>query len=108
MANFIIKESSHFKRHYNSATGTFYNTAREYYSDIKRRGLEPFNESKVKKFVPKTYSGVSEDAKRMMNSVSYDKNGKPNIGDRYIDKLKSMGVKKVPKDLMDKTSGGWR
>lgn len=103
----IIKESKNFSPHYNRATSRKYYTAREYYADIKQRGLEPYNESKVKKFVPKKYEGVSKEARQMMNSVSYDKNGKPNIGDRYIEKLKSMGMKKVPKELENKTKGGW-
>jgi hypothetical protein len=103
----IIKEGSGFKRHFNRATGCRYDTAREYYSDIKAKGLEPYDESKVKPYVPKKYDGVSEEAKRMMNSVSYDKKGKPIIGDRYIDKLKSMGMKKVPKEVATKSVGGW-
>ena len=99
-----------FKRHYNRATGQMYHTKDDYLKDIKARGLEPIKEDSGvdHKFKKKSYSGVSNEARAMMNSVSYDKNGKPNIGDRYIDKLKSMGVKELPKELRDKVQGGWR
>lgn len=87
-----------------------YHTKDDYLADIKARGLEPVkdDEGVEHKFKKKAYSGVSDDARQMMNSVSYDSNGKPNIGDRYIDKLKSMGIKEMPKDLKDKVHGGWK
>lgn len=103
-----MAESLKFKAHMNHAMGKYYHTSKDYVSDMKKMGLEPFREGSVKPFKPGTYNGVSEDAKRMMNSVTYDKKGKPNIGDRYIEKLKSMGVKEVPKDLRNQTQGGWR
>lgn len=81
-------------------------TERDYTSELTKRGLEPYDESKRTTYIPKKYEGVSDKAKRMMNSVSYDKTGRPNIGSRYIDALKQMGVKEVPKELRDKQKGG--
>ena len=99
-----------FKRHFNRATGRMYHTSEDYVKDIKARGLEPVKDDVGidHKFKKRSYSGVSDDARQMMNSVSYDKNGKPNIGDRYIDKLRSMGIKEMPKELIGKVNGGWQ
>lgn len=109
-----FKTSERFKVHTNrelkDRTGKpmrFY-TERDYNSELKKRGLERYDESKRTTYVPKKYSGISDEAKRMMNSVSYDKSGKPNVGTRYLDALKKMGVKEVPKELREKTNGGWR
>lgn len=109
----IVKQSERFHTHTNrelkdkSGKPMRFYSERDYNSELKKRGLERFDESKYKRPESKKYSGVSNDARNMMNSVSYDKSGKPNIGDRYIEKLKSMGVKNVPKELQNKTSGGW-
>ena len=107
----IKKDSLNFKPHFNKATGRGYHTKEDYLSDLKKRGLEPVKEgrSDEHKFKKKAYSGVSDEARNMMNSVSYDKKtGKPNIGDRYIDQLKKMGMREMPKDLIGKTQGGYR
>lgn len=106
MTLIIMKEGNHFKPHYNRELGKKYYTKSDYLSDMKSKGLEPFHE--VKRPEPKKYTGVSEEAKHMMNSVSYDrKTGKPNIGDRYIDALKSMGMKKVPDNIRNLNKGGF-
>lgn len=107
-----IKTSDKFKTHTNrelkdrAGKPMRFHSERDYNSELKKRGLERYDESKIKKYEPKKYSGISDDAKRMMNQVTYDKSGKPNIGDRYYEKLKSMGVREVPKNIRDKTSGG--
>ncbi len=102
-----MRESLKFKRHYNHALGKMIHTKDDYLSEIKKHNLEPVKSDQVDhKFKKKAYSGVSEEARRMMNSVSYSRDGKPNIGDRYIEKLKSMGVKEMPKELRNKTTGG--
>lgn len=107
MTTIIMKESTRFKTHYNRELGKKYYCERDYRSDVKKAGLEPFNPNKIKKYEPKKYTGVSEEARRMIGSVTYDKKGKPNIGDRYMDKLKEMGMKSVPRDLMNRTQGGF-
>jgi len=103
-----VRESLRFKDHYNHALGKRIHTKEDYLKEIKKHNLEPVKSDQVDhKFKKKSYSGVSEDARRMMNSVSYDrKTGKPNIGDRYIEKLKSMGVKQIPNELRNKMTGG--
>jgi hypothetical protein len=107
--NIIVKkEASHslFRPHMNQAMGKFYRTKSEYLGDMKKMGLEPFK-GVVKRETPKRYEGVSVEARKMMNSVTYGRDGKPNVGDRYYDKLKEMGMKKVPKELIGKQSGGF-
>lgn len=110
----IMKTSERFKTHTNRELKDragkpmrFY-SERDYNSELKKRGLERYDENKHQNtYQPKKYEGISDSAKRMMNQVTYDKKtGKPNIGDRYINELKSMGVKEVPKHLRDKQSGG--
>lgn len=101
----IKKETNRFHRHFNHATGKEYFTARDYVADVKKMGLEPYRE--VSKPAPKKYEGVSDEARRMMASVTYT-DGKPNVGDRYIDALKQMGMKPMPNDLRNKQRGGWR
>ena len=43
-----MAESQKFHRHYNHALGKEYHTAREYVSDMKKMGMEPYNPSGVK------------------------------------------------------------
>jgi hypothetical protein len=115
MTTIIMKESERFHIHKNrelkDASGKpmkFYRE-RDYTAELKKRGLERYQEGKYKAPESKKYTGVSEEAHRMINSVSYDRRtGRPNIGDRYIDKLKSMGVREIPRELMNKREGGWR
>lgn len=109
MVTIIVKKNpshSMFRSHFNQATGRYHHTKEDYMSTIKTMGLEPYK-GEVKREAPKKYVGVSDEAHRMMAGVSYDKTGKPNIGDRYIDALKSMGMKKVPDNLKNKTTGGF-
>jgi hypothetical protein len=108
MTTIIMKTSDKFKTHYNRELGKKYYCERDYRADVKKAGLEPYNPASIKKYAPKKYTGVSEDARRMINSVTYDRKGKPNIGDRYIQKLRDMGMKAVPRDLMNKTGGGFK
>lgn len=109
----IMKTSERFKTHTNrelkdrSGKPMRFHTERDYNSELKKRGLERYDENKHNKsYEPKKYEGISDSAKRMMNQVTYDKKGKPNIGDRYINELKRMGVREVPKELRNKQSGG--
>jgi hypothetical protein len=108
-----IKTSEKFKVHTNrelrdqSGKPMRFYTERDYKSELQKRGLERYDENKHnKRYEPKKYDGISDSAKHMMAQVTYDKKGKPNIGDRYIEKLKSMGVREIPKELRDKQHGG--
>lgn len=80
---------------------------KDYRHELAKRGLEPLDEAHIKPYVPKKYEGISNEARQMMSSVTYDKKGKPNIGDRYIEKLKSMGMhKNIPERIKNETRGG--
>jgi hypothetical protein len=41
-------KSRRFKPHYNNAMGKYYHTSRDYVSDMKKNGMEPYNPSDVK------------------------------------------------------------
>ena len=110
-----MKTSEKFKTHTNrelrdqSGKPMRFYTERDYNSELKKRGLERYQEGKYKAPESKKYTGVSDEAKRMMNSVTYDKRtGRPNIGGRYIEALKQMGVREVPKDIRNMRQGGFR
>lgn len=110
-----MKTSERFKIHTNrelrdpSGKPMRFYSERDYNEELKKRGLERYDESKhTSGYKPKKYEGVSESAQRMMNSVTYDKKtGKPNIGSRYIDELRKMGVKEVPKEIRNRQHGGF-
>jgi len=97
----VVKKSNRFHRHYNRATGRRYDTAREYYSDINSRGLEPYT-GEAKKRTTKPYK-PSKQVHEMVESLRPGQMP----GDRYMDALSKMGVKPVPEKLMNKTKGGW-
>jgi len=80
---------------------------RDYTSELNRRGLMPYDERLTQTYKRKPYVGVSEEARHMMSSVTYDQKGSPRLGDRYIDALKKMGVRNVPDNLKNVTSGGF-
>ena len=107
----IMKESQKFQRHTNrelrdpSGRPMKFHSEKDYTNELKSRGLEPYREGAQNTYKKKEYKGVSDEARRMMNSVTYT-NGKPNIGGRYIEALKQMGVREVPKEIRNRTSGG--
>lgn len=102
-----MPENERFHIHYNRTLGKKYYSERDYRHDIQKAGLEPYRECSIKAPSLKKYQGVSDKAREMIASVTYDKKGKPNLGDRYYDELKRMGMKKTPKELMNKTQGGF-
>ena len=61
---------------------------RSYYDDMKRRGLEPYNPSSIKKSEPKPYE-PSEWSKEMHRDI-VNRNGRP-PGDRFIAELEKRG-----------------
>jgi hypothetical protein len=94
-----------FKPHYNSAFGKMIHTKKEYLSEMKRTGSEPYRgegrkTSSAKPYIP------SEWAHKMVNSVNHDRKGKPIVGERFINELKKHGMKEVPRELRGKTTGG--
>jgi len=77
-----------FKPHYNRELGKKYYSAREYYSDIKRAGMEPYDPSSVRKTPNKPYV-QSEWAKGMHQDIISRNGRKP--GERFIKELEKRG-----------------
>ena len=81
-----------FHPHFNQATGRYYGTSSEYYSDLKRRGLEPFDgnmehrsDSNRKSYKP---SKEANEVYKAIHDASRD--GKFRAGDRLKDKIMQM------------------
>lgn len=77
-----------FKPHYNRELGKQYHTASDYYGDLKKRGLEPYNPKNVTKIKPKDYE-LSKWAKEM-NAESQRTKGK--VGDKFLNEWKKKGI----------------
>jgi hypothetical protein len=104
----MSEKAPKFQIHYNRELGKKYYCEKDYTRDLKARGLEPYRSDVAAKIERKEYKGVSDEARRMMASVTYDrKTGRPNIGDRYIEGLKKLGVRNAPTSIQNKTQGGW-
>lgn len=89
----IVKnsDSPKFKIHYNREMGKKYYTAKDYYSDLKARGCEPYKAGSARKRESTPYT-TSTKAMEIMKSVSPDKKGNIQLGDRAVKALKDMGV----------------
>lgn len=104
----IIKNGSkHFSPHYNSTLGKYYGDKREYLSDLKKRGLEPYDPKSVKKREVRKYkpSQWARDIVRAVESSGH-------VSGRVMEELHKAKVKKVPDALLDKVKqkspkGGW-
>ena len=82
-----------FKPHYNSATGRYYGTAKEYTEDLKKKGLEPvkdLNEPSIKGKAYKPSAWARGMANEIQNARKAD--GSVDLGDRFKDELKKRGV----------------
>ena len=80
-------KSPKFEIHVNRELGKKYYSAKDYYSDMKKAGLEPYNPS-VKRDDTKAYVR-SEWAKEMQHDIQ-DRKGRP-PGDRFIKELDKRG-----------------
>ena len=80
-----------FEIHYNRELGKKYYDKREYLSDMKKAGLEPYDPSRVKKREDKPYER-SEWAREMHKDIK-DRNGRP-PGDRFVKELENRGYTK--------------
>lgn len=83
-----MAKSPKFKIHYNRELGKKYYSERDYKSDMKKAGLEPYNPDSVKKHIASGYQ-PSEWHKGMMKDIK-DRNGRP-PGDRFINELVKRG-----------------
>ena len=94
-----------FHRHFNHAIGKEIHTNREYLSEMKKKGLEPFRE--VKRPERKQYkpSGWAHDMVRAIERTK-DKDGNVHLKSVVLDQLQS-NLKAVPQNLRDKVEGGF-
>lgn len=78
-----------FHIHTNRELGKKYYEKREYYADMKKLGLEPYNPNKIKKVERKPYEQSSW-AKDMLRDVANRKGRAP--GDRFMNELSKRGM----------------
>jgi len=77
-----------FKTHFNRELGKKYYSEKDYYSDMKKAGLEPYNPNSVKRHSPKPYV-ASEWARDMQQDIRDRKGRAP--GGRFIEELRKRG-----------------
>jgi hypothetical protein len=100
---FYIKkytESLKFKPHYNSEMGKYYDTKKEYFDDMKAKGLEPYRGDNVNKREPKSYT-PSKQCREITNTLE-----RVGLTGSVKVALAKMGIKVAPKDL-NSSQGGW-
>jgi len=110
----VRKNATHrmFRPHMNHALGKYYHTKEDYLKDMKAGGFEPYDPKSVPQPKREGYK-PSKWAHDMIDSVQYDKKGKPIIGDRFKEEiLDKNNMKPVPDGLIGKTKlnnmeGGW-
>lgn len=106
MSNIIVRKgpsNKAFHPHYNHALGTYISTSRQYLSEMKRQGCEPYDPSKVVRRARKPYT-PSKMAHEMIESVRHG-----HVGDVFKEQLRRMGARPMPKRLLaayDKTGTG--
>lgn len=99
------KSMPHFHKHFNREivdaqhpNGTMIYTKEQYYGELKRRGLEPYDHSAkdCAKIQPVT---MSEDTKKTIQAINEQTHkGKFTPSGRLLDKMASKGVKIRPTD----------
>lgn len=93
-------EAARFKPHYNSEMGKYYDSKKEYFADMKAKGLEPYREGDVHKREPKTYT-PSKQCREITKTL--ERNG---LTGCVKEQLAKMGIKDIPKNV-DYSKGGW-
>lgn len=100
----IVKRSSaRFTPHYNREFGKYYHSSRDYVSDMKRAGVEPYRPDKVSKPSSKPYVR-SEWGNEMMKDIKSRKGRKP--GDRFIKELEKRGYSQKSAEAARKLANG--
>ena len=100
---FYIKkytESLKFKPHYNREMGKFYDSKKEYFDDMKAKGLEPYRGDDVNHRIPKTYT-PSKWCKEITHTLQ--QNG---LTGSVKEQLAKAGIKIAP-DGLNNSKGGW-
>ena len=77
-----------FTPHFNRELGKQYYSSKDYYGDVKKAGLEPYNPDSVAKRESKPYER-SEWAKEMHRDIK-NRDGRP-PGERFIKELEKRG-----------------
>jgi hypothetical protein len=87
-----------FHPHYNTATGRYYGTAREYIDDLKAKGLEPVKDVSEHPEPMREKRGPSPWARSMVETIKLGKreDGSVRLGSRFYDELNKRGVKARP------------
>ena len=80
-----------FHIHYNRELGKKYYSKHDYYDDMKRQGLEPYNPDSVKKSEPAKYV-QSKWVKDMLRDITNRKGRPP--GDKFLTELAKRGQTK--------------
>lgn len=110
-------ETMHFKPHYNSSTDSYYHTKADYLSDLKSKGLEPYNPNY--QHPPRPKYKISRRAKSIINEIKNqsDNCGKFNPSGRLISEMVSIGALTTKSKMSDycklpehykTTSGGFK
>lgn len=105
--NIIVKKYEHFNRalpNWNSPQGKYIGSKRQYEEEMARGGFIPFKEvePKTSKWIP------SADLQKTISEVKSMADRKGNIypTEKYVRKLKSMGVNINPKFMTKDLKGG--
>ena len=102
----IIKSGTGgFHPHYNRTMGKYYGTKTEYLSDLKSKGMEPYNPENAKKRSVQTYT-PSKWSRDVVRAI--DRAGGANGS--IMKELKGTKMKAVPKELSNvpkHPKGGW-
>ena len=83
-----------FKPHYNTATGRYYHTSREYVDDLKAKGLQ-LVKSLPSQHTPPPSHKPSAWSRTMANTIRNAKSVR-NLGSRFYDELRKKGVNARP------------
>ena len=93
-----------FHPHFNKTTDRYYGTEADYTTDLKVRGLEPYNPSNVQSRPPRGPYKPSQWAHDMVESGK-GKGGR--VGDVWKEEVaKKGGFKRPPKGIESTTQGG--
>lgn len=96
------KSAPKFHPHYNSALGGYYHTAKDYYGDMKKKGLEPYDPSTGEKSKPRPE--MSKESVEVIKAIKQQsKNGKFKPSGQLVSKMVKMGALHTKKAIHEAT-----
>lgn len=96
------KSAPKFEPHMNRALGKYYYTAKDYYGDLKKKGLEPYDPTVGEK--PKPKPEMSKDAIEVIKEIkNQSKNGKFKPSGQLVNKMVKMGALHTKKAIHEAT-----